>query len=156
MGNCTWQSHAWSTLSRLRFSRLGCRQESSCLLQPKLIHACVKLRFRALPLASQILRSSCWSQDRREWSHSQSSIRSRGAGSSHPMDPGAPVQNQNFTRNPKEASKSSWNPRGSLKSFTLTFLWNSAKLVKISPGIIERLHHADRRQMRLLKEQCAE
>ena len=28
---------------------------------------------------------------------------------------------------------------GSLKSFTLTIPWNSAKLVKISPGIIARL-----------------
>ena len=34
--------------------------------------------------------------------------------------------------------------------------WNSAKLVKISPGIIARLHHTDRRLMGLLKEQCAE
>ena len=34
--------------------------------------------------------------------------------------------------------------------------WNSAKLVKISPGIIARLHHTDRRLMVLLKEQCAE
>ena len=30
------------------------------------------------------------------------------------------------------------------------------KLVKIFPGIIARLHHTDRRQMGLLKEQCAE
>ena len=34
--------------------------------------------------------------------------------------------------------------------------WNSAKPVKISPGIIARLHHTDQRQMGLLKEQCAE
>ena len=39
---------------------------------------------------------------------------------------------------------------------TLTIPWNSAKLVKISPGIIARLHHTDRRLMVLLKEQCAE
>ena len=38
-----------------------------------------------------------------------------------------------------------------LKSFTLTIRWNSAKLVKISPGIIARLHHTDRRQMGLRK-----
>ena len=38
-----------------------------------------------------------------------------------------------------------WNPRGNQKSFTLTIPWNSAKLVKISPGIIARLHHTDRR-----------
>ena len=31
-----------------------------------------------------------------------------------------------------------------------------AKLVKISPGIIARLHHTDRRLMVLPKEQCAE
>ena len=44
-------------------------------------------------------------------------------------------------KKPREACKSSWNPRGILKSFTLTIPWNSAKLVKISPGIIARLHH---------------
>ena len=48
------------------------------------------------------------------------------------------------------------DPKGILKSFTLTIPWNSAKLVKISPGIVARLHHADRRLMGLLKEQCAE
>ena len=48
-------------------------------------------------------------------------------------------------KKPREACKSSWNPRGNQKSFTLTILWNSAKLVKISPGIIARLHHTDRR-----------
>ena len=35
----------------------------------------------------------------------QSSIRSRGAGLSHPMDPGASVQNQNFTRNPEKLAE---------------------------------------------------
>ena len=39
-------------------------------------------------------------------------------------------------KKPREACKSSWNPRGNQKSFTLTILWNSGKLVKISPGII--------------------
>ena len=82
----------------------------------------------------------------------QSSIRSRGTGFSYSMDPGVSVQKQNFTRNPREACKSSWNPRGILKSFTLTIPWNSAKLVKISPGIIARRHHIDRRLMGLLKE----
>ena len=43
-----------------------------------------------------------------------------------------------------------------LKSFTLTIPRNSAKLVKISLGIIARLHHTDRRLMVLQKEQCAE
>ena len=33
-------------------------------------------------------------------SRKQSSLRSRGAGSSHSMDPGVSVQKQNFTRNP--------------------------------------------------------
>ena len=44
-----------------------------------------------------------------------------------------------------------WNPRGNQKSFTLTIPWNSAKLVKIFPGIIARLHHTDRRLMVLQK-----
>ena len=43
------------------------------------------------------------------------------------------------------------SPIGNQKSFTLTIPWNSAKLVKISPGIIARLHHTDRRLMVLLK-----
>ena len=59
-------------------------------------------------------------------------------------------------KKPREACKSSWNPRGNQKSFTLTIPWNSEKLVKISPGIIARLHHTDRRLMVLRKEQCAE
>ena len=54
------------------------------------------------------------------------------------------------------ACKSSWSRIGSLKSFTLTIPWNVAKLVKIFPGIIVRQHHTDRKQMGLLKEQCAE
>ena len=53
-------------------------------------------------------------------------------------------------KKPREACKSSWNPRGILKSITLTILWNSAKLVKISLGIIVRLHHTDQKQMGLL------
>ena len=60
------------------------------------------------------------------------------------------------SQDPKEACKSSWNPRGNQKSFTLTIPWNSAKLVKISPGIIGRPHHTDRRLMGLLNEQCAD
>ena len=63
---------------------------------------------------------------------------------------------QKLHRKLKEACKSSWSPIGSLKSFTLTIPWNSAKPVKISPGIIARLHHTDQKQMGLLKEQCAE
>ena len=47
-------------------------------------------------------------------------------------------------------------PEVILKSFTLTIPWNSAKLVKIFPGIIARLHHTDQRLMVLRKEQCTE
>ena len=86
----------------------------------------------------------------------QSPICSRGAGLSHSMEPDVSVHKQNFTRKPREACESSWNPRGNQKSFTLTMPWNSAKLLKISPGIIARLHHIDRRQTALQKEQCAE
>ena len=59
-------------------------------------------------------------------------------------------------RKHREACKSSWSQIGNLKSFTLKIPWNSAKPVKISPGIIARLHHTDRRLMVLQKEQCAE
>ena len=52
--------------------------------------------------------------------------------------------------------QSSWSQMGSLKSFTLTIPWNLAKPVKIFPGIIVRQHHTDRKQMGLLREQCAE
>ena len=44
----------------------------------------------------------------------------------------------------KESCKSSWSPIGSLKSFTLTIPWNSAKLVKISHGIVST--HTDQKQ----------
>ena len=40
----------------------------------------------------------------------QSSICSRGAGSSHSMDPGVSVQKQNFTRNPEKLAKVPWSP----------------------------------------------
>ena len=56
----------------------------------------------------------------------------------------------------KGACKSSWSRIGNLKSFTLTIPWNLAKPVKIFPGIIVRRHHTDEKQMRLLKQQCAE
>ena len=59
---------------------------------------------------------------------------------------------QKLHKKPREACKSSWSPRGTQKSFTLTIPWNSAKLVKISPGIIVRQHHTDRKQMGLLRE----
>ena len=38
-------------------------------------------------------------------SRNKSPICSRGAGSSHSMDPGVSVQNQNFTRNPEKLAK---------------------------------------------------
>ena len=59
-------------------------------------------------------------------------------------------------KKPREACKSSWNPRGNQKSFTLTIHWNSAKLLKIFPGIIARPHHTDRRLVAFVEEQCAE
>ena len=63
---------------------------------------------------------------------------------------------QNFSGNTKGAFKSSWSQIGSLKSFTLIIPWNSAKPVKIFPGIIVRQHHTDQKQMGLLREQYAE
>ena len=63
---------------------------------------------------------------------------------------------QKLHRKHREACKSSWSAIRILESFTLTIPWNSAKLVKIFPGIIARLHHTDQRQMGLLREQCAE
>ena len=67
-----------------------------------------------------------------------------------------PCKKKKLHKKPREACKSSWNPRGNQKSFTLTIPWNSAKLVKIFPGIIVRPHHTDRKQMGMPKEQCAE
>ena len=63
---------------------------------------------------------------------------------------------QKLHRKHREACKNSWSQVGSLKSFTLTILWNLAKLMKIFYGIIVRRHYTDRKQMGLLKEQCAE
>ena len=57
---------------------------------------------------------------------------------------------QKLLRKQREACKSSWSQMGSLESFTLTIPWNSAKLVKISSGIIVRRHHTDQKQMGLL------
>ena len=63
---------------------------------------------------------------------------------------------QKLLRQHKGTCKSSWSPTGNLKSFTQTIPWNLAKPVKIYPGIIVRRHHTDRKQMGLLREQCAE
>ena len=97
-------------------------------------------------------QSSHW----RLWISKQSSLCSRRAGLGHPMDPVVSVQKQKLLRQHKGACKSSWSRIGSLKSFTLTIPWNLAKLVKIFPGVIVRRHHTDRKQMGLLREQCAE
>ena len=56
------------------------------------------------------------------------------------MDPVVSVQNKNFSGNTKELAK----------------VPGTRELVKISPGIIARLHHTDQKQMVLQKEQCAE
>ena len=54
-------------------------------------------------------------------------------------------------------TKTSQETQRSLQKFLeLTIPWNSAKLVKISPGIIADPHHTDWKLMELLKEQCAE
>ena len=55
-------------------------------------------------------------------------------------------------KKPREACKNSWSPRGNQKSFTLTIPWNSAKPVKIFPGIIVRQHLTVQKQMGLLRE----
>ena len=47
------------------------------------------------------------------------------------MDPVVSVQNKNFSGNTKDLAKVLGARIGSLKSFTLTIPWNSAKLVKI-------------------------
>ena len=48
---------------------------------------------------------------------------------------------QKLLRKHKGACESSWSRIGSLKSFTLTIPWNSAKLVKIFPGISTSTPH---------------
>ena len=63
---------------------------------------------------------------------------------------------QKLLRKHTGACNSSWSRIGSLKSFTLTISWNMAKPVKIFPGIVVRRHHTYRKQMGLLREQCAE
>ena len=54
------------------------------------------------------------------------------------MDPVVSVQKQGFTRNPEKLAKVPGTRPGNPKSLTLTIPWNSAKLVKIFPGIIAR------------------
>ena len=63
---------------------------------------------------------------------------------------------QKLLRKHRDACKSSWSQIGNVKSLTLTIPWNLVKSVKIFRGIIVRRHHTDRKQMGLLREQCAE
>ena len=66
---------------------------------------------------------------------------------------------QKLHRKRRRACKSSWSRIGSLKSFTLTILWNSAKHLKIFPGIVvrqlltvQRQNGTGERAMRSVKE----
>ena len=63
---------------------------------------------------------------------------------------------QKLHKKPREACKSSWSQIGSLKLFTLTIPWKSAKPVKFFPGIIVRQHLTVQRQMVLHRERYAE
>ena len=56
----------------------------------------------------------------------QSSIRSRGTGSSYSMGSRRIRAKIRLHKKPREACKSSWNLGGNQKSFTLTIPWNSA------------------------------
>ena len=62
------------------------------------------------------------------------------------MDPVVSVQNKKNHRKHREACTSSWSQKGNLKSFTQTIPWSLAKPLKIFPGIIARLRHADQKQ----------
>ena len=79
-----------------------------------------------------------------------------GARLGYPVDPVVSVHNTNFSGNTKEFAKVLGPDKGNQKSFTLTIHWNLATLVKTIPGIIARQHRTDRKQMGLLREQCAE
>ena len=63
---------------------------------------------------------------------------------------------QKLLRKPREACKSSWNPRGNQKSFAMIIPWKLANPVKIFLGIIVRQHRTDRKLMEFLRKQCAE
>ena len=84
----------------------------------------------------------------------KSLIRNHGARLSHSMDPCISVQNKNFIRTTEKLAKVPGTREETKSHLILTIPWNSAKLVKISPGIIARLLHADQKQMGLQKEQC--
>ena len=61
------------------------------------------------------------------------------------MDPRVSVQKQKLHKKPREACKSSWNPRGNLKSFTLT---NSLEFGKSCGGIILESLYVNTTQIR--------
>ena len=79
------------------------------------------------------------------WISKQSPICSRGAGLSHSMDPVASVQDKNFSGN--TSLQKFLEPERKPKVIYTDSSLNSEKLVKISPGIIARLHHKDPRFM---------
>ena len=60
-----------------------------------------------------------------------------------PNGPSRTRARQTLLKKPEGACKSFWNRIGSLKSFTLTFPWILARLLKIFPGIIVRRHHTE-------------
>ena len=86
----------------------------------------------------------------------QSSIRCCGTRFGNSVVTILPVQNKNFSVNPQERTEVPGADKETKKSFTVTILLNLASLVKNYTGIIVRQHHTDRKQMGLLKEQCAE
>ena len=79
----------------------------------------------------------------------------RGAGLSHQMDPNISVLNKTSQETQRSLQKFLEPERKPKVIYTDNSL-EFGKLVKISPGIIARLHHTDRKQMGLRKEQCAE
>ena len=80
----------------------------------------------------------------------------RGAGFSHSNGSKRIRAKQNFRRNPEKLAKVPGTREETKSHLHWPIPRNSAKPVKIFPGIIARLHHTDRRLMVLLKEQCAE
>ena len=80
-------------------------------------------------------------------SRNNPSIRSRGAGSSHPMDPGVSVQKQNFTRHPEKLAK----VPGTREETKVIYTDNSLEFGKACEDL-----STDQKHMGLLKEQCAE
>ena len=91
------------------------------------------------------------------WISTQSSIRCGGTRLGNSVDTMKPVQNQNFSGNRKELAKVLGADVGQPKNHQHgQFPWNLANLVKTFPGIIVRQHLTDRKQMGLLREQCAE